>query len=233
MYLEQRGNVTRYCAHMADRAWVYVDPFCPWCFQTARWASRLEELGVVDLSWGFFSLEVQNADHGAFDVHTHNRSVPSMRVGLLVREELGQAAVGRYYLEVAGRMHFRDAQLRSVETIEGALIDAGLEPSYAARALAEEGTAQRLMKEHEALSERGFGVPTIVLDREDGPAMFGPVIPRVPDDASSIELWQHVSWIIRNPNVYELKRERSEYPDLEGLRLGQIRRAARQATEEQ
>jgi hypothetical protein len=217
---------------MADRAWMYVDPFCPWCFQTARWARRLEELGVVDLSWGFFSLEVQNAGHGEFDIATHNRSVPSMRVALLVREELGQAAVGRYYLEVAGRMHHRDEQLRLIETIEGALIDAGVDPAFAARALADEGTAQRLMMEHEALSERGFGVPTIVLDREDGPAMFGPVIPRVPDDTGSIELWEHVMWIIRNPNVYELKRARTEYPDLEGLRLGQIRRAARQAARE-
>ncbi len=43
------------------------------------------------------------------------------------------------------------------------------------------------------------------------------------------ELWTHVTWIIRNPNVYELKRVRSELPDLEGLRLGQIRRAARKA----
>lgn len=187
----------------------------------------------MELSWGFFSLEVQNADHGEFDIRTHNRSVPSMRVALLVREELGQAAVGRYYLEVAGRMHYRDEQLRATATIEGALIDAGLDPAYATRALVDEGTAQRLMLEHESLSERGFGVPTIVLDHEDGPAMFGPVIPRVPDDNSSIELWEHVTWIIRNPNVYELKRARSEYPDLEGLRLGQIRRAARQAAAEQ
>jgi hypothetical protein len=204
----------------------------PWCFQTARWARRLEELGVVDLSWGFFSLEVQNADHGGFDINAHTRSVPSMRVALLVREELGQAAVGRYYLEVAGRMHHRDEQLRARETIEGALVDAELDPALAARALADEGTAQRLMAEHEALSERGFRVPTIVLDREDGPAMFGPVIPHVPDDASSLELWEHATWIIRNPNVYELKRVRSEYPNLEGLRLGQIRRAARKAAAE-
>jgi hypothetical protein len=41
-----------------------------------------------------------------------------------------------------------------------------------------------------------------------------------------------VSWIIRNPNIYELKRNRLELPDLEGLRLGQIRRAARKAATE-
>jgi predicted DsbA family dithiol-disulfide isomerase len=215
-----------------SRAWIYVDPYCPWCFLTARWARRLEELDVVDLSWGFFSLEVQNADDNQIDIRTHTRSVPAMRAALLVREELGQAAAGRYYAEIAGRMHDRDEQIRLLETMEGALFDAGLDPSYAGRALADDGTASRLMAEHKALFERGFGVPTIVLDRADGPAMFGPVMPRVPNDADALELWEHVAWIIRNPDIYELKRNRAESPDLEGLRLGQIRRAARQRVEE-
>jgi predicted DsbA family dithiol-disulfide isomerase len=211
---------------------VYVDPFCPWCYQTARWARRLEELDVVDLSWGFLSLEIQNAGKGGFDIDAHTRSVPAMRIALLVREESGQAAAGRFYAAVSARMHERDEQLRRLETMEGALTDAGLNRELATRALADRGTATRLVAEHVAISERGFGVPTIVLDREDGPAMFGPVMPRIPSDEEALELWEHVSWIIRNPNVYELKRNRSEHPDLEGLRLGQIRRAARKSATE-
>ncbi len=186
----------------------------------------------MDLSWRFFSLEIQNSPRGEMDRIERVRSVPSMRVALLVREELGEAAAGRYYAEVAGRMHHRDEQLRLLETMEGALVDAGLNPAYASRALADEGTATRLMAEHDAISDRGFGVPTIVLDDEDGPAMFGPVIAHVPNDVDSLDLWAHVTWLIRNPNVYELKRARSELPDLEGLRLGQIRRAARKAATE-
>ncbi len=217
---------------MTDRAWLYVDPYCPWCFQTARWARRLEELGVVQLSWRFFSLEIQNAPGGEVDLTQQLRSVPSMRVAVLVREEFGEAAAGRFYAEVAGRMHHRDEQLRSIETIEGALVDAGLDPATATRALGDEDTTTRLLAEHKAISDRGFGVPTIVLDHEDGPAIFGPVIARVPDDNDARELWEHVTWIIRNRNVYELKRVRSELPDLEGLRLGQKRRAARKAATE-
>jgi predicted DsbA family dithiol-disulfide isomerase len=214
---------------MTTQAWIYVDPFCPWCYQTALWARRLEALGVVELSWGFFSLEVQNAVEDGADIATFTRSVPSMRVALLVREQLGQAAAGNFYAAIGARMHERDEQLRSLETMEGALSDAGLDPALATRALADDGTASQLMAEHQALAGRGFGVPTLVLDHEDGPAMFGPVMPRVPDDVDALELWEHVAWIIRNPNVYELKRTRADYPDLEGLRLGQIRRAARQA----
>jgi predicted DsbA family dithiol-disulfide isomerase len=217
---------------VTTRAWLYVDPYCPWCFQTARWARRLEQLGVVELSWRFFSLEIQNWGDDQFDIGACTRSVPALRVALLVREEEGEDAAGRFYHEVGARMHERDEQLRKLESIEGALADAGLDPTYAVRALEDEGTASRLMAEHQELAKQGLGVPTIVLDREDGPAMFGPVIPRLPDDAGALELWDHVSWIIRNPNVYELKRARSEYPDLEGLRLGQIRRAARKLARE-
>jgi predicted DsbA family dithiol-disulfide isomerase len=217
-------------ATVAVPVWLYVDPVCPWCYQTARWVRRLEELEVVEIAWSFFSLEVQNAEEGV-DILSHTRSVPAMRVAVLVREELGQAAVGRYYAAIGARMHERDEQLKQRTTIEGGLVDAGIDPAFADRALADEGTARRLQHEHTELSERGFGVPTLVLDRSDGPAMFGPVIPRVPDDAAAVELFGHVAWLIRNPNVYELKRHRVELPDLEGLRLAQIRRAARQAAD--
>jgi hypothetical protein len=211
------------------QVWLYVDPFCPWCFQTARWIYRLEQLGVVELSWGFFSLELQGSGEVETNIEAHTRSVPSMRVAILVRERLGQAAVGRFYMELAGRMHFRDERLGSVETIENALVSAGIDSGFASRALGNQSTGSQLLAEHQALSKRGFGVPTIVLDREDGPAIFGPVIHCLPDDAGAYELWDHVTWVIRNSNVYELKRIRSRLPDLEGVRLGEIRRAARRS----
>jgi hypothetical protein len=128
-------------------------------------------------------------------------------------------------------MHERDEQLKLPSTIEGSLLDAGVDPEYASQALADDGTARRLADEHRRLSARGFGVPTLVLDWPDGPAMFGPVIPRVPGDDEAIELFEHTAWLIRNPNVYELKRTRTEPPDLEGLRRAQLRRAARQAAD--
>ena len=40
----------------------HFDPLCPWCYQTSRWARRLEELGEITLEWGVFSLEVVNLE---------------------------------------------------------------------------------------------------------------------------------------------------------------------------
>ncbi|MDP8978476.1 MAG: hypothetical protein M3N17_07855 [Actinomycetota bacterium] len=48
-------------------------------------------------------------------------------------------------------------------------------------------------REHRELVERmrSFGVPTIVLDGGAGPATFGPVISRLPDDDGTVALWRH------------------------------------------
>jgi hypothetical protein len=210
---------------------VYVDPGCPWCFQTARWAAQLEGAGVLDLSWGFLPLEIHNAADRELDLEVHNRAVPSMRVGQLVRDELGPAAAGRYYLEFAGRVHHRDEPIKRFETMRGALTDAGLDEAYAERALADDGTAERLMAEYRLIADRAIGVPTFEFDGHGGPTMFGPVIARLPDAAGALDLWRHFEWVVRNQNVYEMKGMRTELPDLEGLRLAQERREARLAAE--
>jgi hypothetical protein len=41
-----------------DAVRFHLDPACPWCYQTSRWAKRLEQLGEIELAWGLFSLEV-------------------------------------------------------------------------------------------------------------------------------------------------------------------------------
>lgn len=208
---------------------IWVDPGCPWCFQTARWARKLEADGLLELSWCFLPLEVHNAETRVLDVAVHTWSVPAMRVALLVREELGQSVAGRFFEAVAGRQHHLDERLRLPETIRSALVQAGLPEAYLDRALADEGTAQRLMAEYQTIADRAIGVPTFQFDGRDGPAVFGPVIVQVPEGEAARELWDHFAWLARNENVYEIKRERSQLPDLEGIRLAQARRAARQA----
>ena len=81
------------------------------------------------------------------------------------------------------------------------------------------------MADQRALMERtrSFGVPTIALDG-DGAAIFGPVISRVPtSDEEAVELFRHVVWLVRYENFSELKRERTEPPDLEAVRRGWLR----------
>src|SRR2546426_270667 len=118
-----------------ERIRFHFDPRCPWCYQTSRWACRLEALGEVEIDWAVFSLEVVN--------------------------------------------------------LPGA-----------------------------------FGVPTIGLDGGDGPAIFGPVVYKLPADDECVELWRHTAWLVRNENFAELKRGRGGVPDLPSIEWRMQQRAA-------
>jgi hypothetical protein len=104
--------------------------------------------------------------------------------------------------------------------ITAALEEAGLDAALLDKALSDEGTWRAVVDEHTALVERtrSFGVPTIVLDGGDGPAIFGPVISEVPSDEDAVELFRHVAWLTRHGSFSELKRDRVAMPDLESVR---------------
>lgn len=209
---------------MVERVCFYFDPICPWCYQTSRWARRLEELGVIELEWGVFSLELQNAGNEPEDLaQAHARSSRALRTAIAVRDAVGSAAVGAFYKELGERVHERGEALEEPATVEASLVDAGVDPGLCAAAWADPSTAERVAAEHRRLCERtrSFGVPTIILDGGDGPAIFGPVISEVPNDDDAVELWHHVSWLVRHATFAELKRDRLAAPDLESVRRWQ------------
>src|SRR3954447_14991250 len=89
---------------MADRVRFTFDPLCPWCYQTSRWAFHLQDIGEIELSFGLFSLELNGFDKEAdrFDPD-RSRAARALRTALLVREEVGEAACGRFYRSIGGR----------------------------------------------------------------------------------------------------------------------------------
>ena len=206
---------------MPDRVRFYFDPVCPWSYQTSRWASRLEELGVIELRWGLFSLELQNAGKEPEELaRAHARSERALRTAVAVRRAVGPPGVGSFYRTIGRRVHEAGEPLDAPETVESALADAGLDPRLCAEAEADESTAEQVAAEHRELCERtrSFGVPTIVLDGGEGPAIFGPVVSELPDDDEAVELWAHVSWLTRYENFAELKRDRMSLPPFESVR---------------
>lgn len=182
-----------------------------------------------------FSLEIVNFDKdlSGFDL-SRTRGVPALRTALKVRELDGNAAVGRFY-EALGTRHFHNTEpLEEPATIEKALADAGLDPGRHAAAVADLGTWDTLVAEHNEVvkGHAAFGVPTICIDDCDL-GIFGPVISAVPDTTEeAVELWRHVSWLTRNPTFAELKRDRQP-PDLpEYVAARQRERAAKEESRE-
>jgi predicted DsbA family dithiol-disulfide isomerase len=203
---------------MTEQIRFYFDPLCPWCYQTSRWARRLEELGLVEIDWRVFSLAIVNrGDEGRTAADTG--SAPSLRTAIAVRAAHGNRAVGAFYKAVSDAWHQRAEPIDDHAVIEASLRQAGLETDLLQRALADPATWDAVQREHdEAVNEhKVFGVPTIVLDGGAGPHLFGPVITDVPGDEAAVDLWRHFAWMARNPNVAEIKRDRLPL-DLESIR---------------
>lgn len=206
---------------MTERLRFYFDPVCPWCYITSKWVGRLVELGEAEADWAVFSLEIANADNEELrEEKGHARSERALRTTVAVREGAGSLAAGRFYAELGRRVHELGEPVDEAETVAGALADAGLDAGLAEKAMADQGTWEAVRREHMALVERtrSFGVPTVVLDGGEGPAIFGPVIAEVPDDEDAVELLRHVAWLARYENFSELKRDRTTYPDLASVR---------------
>jgi len=213
---------------MPEQIRFYFDPLCPWCYETSRWARRLEELSVVEVDWRVFSLAIVNrGDEGRAAADAG--SAPSLRTAVALREADGNAAVGRFYKALGDAHHLRAAQVDDHEVIEAAIREAGADPALLARALADPATWEAVQREHdEAVAvHKAFGVPTIILDGGDGPHMFGPIISDLPSDDDCVELWRHFAWMARNPALAEMKRDRPVL-DLESVRYWKRVRAERE-----
>jgi DSBA-like thioredoxin domain len=186
-------------------------------------------MGVIELRWAMFSLELNRfeGDHADFDP-VRSKSAPALRTSLLVRDTQGDEACGHFYAAVGRRYFVGLEDLSQPDTLRAALADAGLSPETYDRALGDPATWQAVLREHQRLaSELGaFGVPSLRLDGGDGPCVFGPVIREVPSDEEAVELLEHVLWLMRDSNFYELKTVRSDYPDLPHVKRALEERAA-------
>lgn len=212
---------------MPDVVRFHFDPRCPWCYQTSRWMRRLEELGEVTVTWAVFSLAIANqGDEGR--AASESQGAPALRAAIALRASHGNAAVGRFYAALGAAVHERAEAVDDAEVLDAAIRAAGAGPATRIDAMADAATWDAVQAEHDSVvrTHHAFGVPTIVLDGE-GAAIFGPVIAEVPPDAEAVELWRHVSWLVRNGNFAELKRERTARPELESIRRHERLRAAK------
>jgi predicted DsbA family dithiol-disulfide isomerase len=202
----------------------YFDPRCPWCFQANRWVRRLEALGEIELTWGLYCLEVANLPEGAdpIPLGTTARSATALRTAAAIYAAEGSDAVGRFYKALGERVWetsdpASDRDLAVRESAE----EAGFDREIFDRAMADPGTWEEVLRQHYSLSKdkSGIGVPSLVLDAGEGPAIFGPVVSHLPDDAEAVDIWRHVLWLTRYDNFFELKRHRTNQPDVLGWKV--------------
>ena len=164
------------------------DPMCPFAWLTSLWMDQVVDQRGLNVDWRFISLRILNAD---VDYETE-----------FPPEYIEGHGAGLRLLRVAAAV--RDA--------EG---PAPMRPLYDALsddrwdALVEADTEQAL-----AATGRDVGTPIIRYRPPDGPAFFGPVISRVPDDDEAGPLWDAVLYLAGFPGFAELKRSLRERPQL-------------------
>lgn len=205
----------------------YFDPICPFAWRTALWAREARKVRPIDITWRFFSLEIANrlvgndADHvdDSDSAESQNLELLRSRYGsdwaglrtlALVRRKHGNEAVEKLYIQLGNAHHGRQESIRDQAGVEAAVQKAGYGPEIVAEALADESTAQDILRDHEEAVQRyhAFGVPTIALDGSNI-GVYGPVIIDVPQGEEAGEMWDHFHWALQTPNLFELKRDRA------------------------
>src|SRR3954451_7981535 len=122
---------------MAESVEFYFDPMCPYAYQTSVWIRDVREQIGLDITWRFFSLEEVNRVEGK--KHPWERpwsfGLGQMRVGALIRRELGNDALDHWYATV-GHAFFYDGVKTHVPEVHAAVIaEAGFDAEFVERAV--------------------------------------------------------------------------------------------------
>lgn len=189
----------------------FFDPMCPWAYQTSRWIREVRERRALDITWRFFSLEAIN--------HVDGKKWPwerawsygfsQMRVGAWLRREHGMDAVDRWYAAVGDAFHRHGIKTQDRQIHTALVVDLGFPASAVDDAIADPATAAivRADHDHAVAQHAAYGVPTIV---RDGHALYGPNVAPAPEGAAALRLWELVEGWWEFPNLYELRKPKTD-----------------------
>ena len=145
------------------------------------------------------------------------RAATALRTAIALRDTVGPESVGRFYAALDARTWDDTQDIRDIDVIRSSVADAGADPAIVDAALADPSTWDRVSPSTMQSSPKSVrsACPPSASMAAKAPAIFGPVIHTVPNDEDAVEMFHHVSWLVRHPNFWEIKRERTESPDLE------------------
>jgi predicted DsbA family dithiol-disulfide isomerase len=188
----------------------HFDPLCPLAWRTALWVREVREVRPVDIHWRLFSLEVVNRKEGVEPDYVSN-GWTALRTLALARRLKGNEAIEKLYIALGNAQHGRREGIRERSVVEACAQEAGLGEGFVATALSDESTIQDVLNDHQEAVKRyhAFGVPTIAIEGSDV-GYYGPIIHTVPSGQEAAELWDYTAWALKQPNIFELKRDRAQ-----------------------
>ncbi len=186
-----------------SRLELWVDPSCPWAWQTATWFRALRDRGVLDIEWKLFSLELNASEAGLPFREAATRHGHALLALTLARREGGGSAFEAVYVALGRRLH-----LEKDEISETLLIEAAEEAGFGRlpeRADTEADVVDEMVAEHVSARDRSvFGVPTFTIDGSK-PA-YGPILSLAPSGDEALSMWEHIRWLAARSEFFEMKR---------------------------
>lgn len=186
------------------RVRLWIDPACPWAWQTALWLRDLRDRGVLSLEWKLFSLELNSSERDAPFWEASQRYGEAHVALLLAHREGGDESFEAYYAAYGALRHDQRLEF-APELASKAAVDAGM-PDLVERAVKDPSLPDAVREEYLAARELDvFGVPTLQL-LPGGSAIYGPILPLAPTGADADAWWTHVRFALERSDLYELKR---------------------------
>jgi 2-hydroxychromene-2-carboxylate isomerase len=193
----------------------WFDQLCPYCWATSRWLIEVAKVRNIDIRWHVMSLGVLNEDQVPEEelaAHMDNDVWWMPRVAIAAAQFKGDEILGPLYTAMGRRRHGQG--MRDVaEVIRESLAELGLPAELADAAHSTEYDEALRESHHAGVDPVGKGVGTPII-HVNGVAFFGPVITRVPTGEEAGNLWDATVALASYPYFFELKRERTESPQV-------------------
>lgn len=193
----------------------WFDQLCPYCWATSRWLIEVAKVRDIDIRWHVMSLGVLNEDQvpeAELAAYPQSKVWWMPRVAIAAAQAKGDEILGPLYTAM-GRRHHGQGNADLMAVIKESLDELGLPPELADAAESTDYDDALRASHHAGIDPVGKGVGTPII-HVNGVAFFGPVITRVPTGEEAGRLWDATVALASYPYFFELKRERTESPQV-------------------